>query len=284
LYIIQDKHYDNAYKASYLYQASSMIGTIIASGMVAFILWSNNYHLWRWCFLISGLVCIIAYILRISDSTNHNKLLFKKQTFELKLKQYIVPISAIAFSTGLSHITYAIPCIVMNSLIPLICDITLAEMMELNTVLLGVDMILIFVCGHILRKIHYNYIMIFSSLILMITVPILFVFLPDSDLWYITFVRIWIIFLGVIFMCPQNLYYFNIMNLSLDTKNNKNNQYLVAGIANALGAGIIGRTVPALSMWIWYITDNVTYIAAYIAIIAFMTTIFITMTANMPRN
>ena len=61
-------------------------------------------------------------------------------------------------------------------------------------------------------------------------------------------------------MCPQNLYYKKLFE-------NTKEQYMLVGMANALGAGIIGRTVPALSMWLWYMSESIWVIAGYVVVI-----------------
>lgn len=211
----------------------------------------------------SGLVCFVAYGMRYISTTQNEKLLFQSYEFSSiqSFWKHRISMLSVAFTTGLSHITYAIPCIVMNSLMPLIADVTLAEMMELNTILLILDMLMIFVIGPFLARFDYLHIIRKSTLAMIISIPILIIFLPDSGLWYISFVRIWIVFLGVIFMCPQNLYYKKLFE-------NTKEQYVLVGMANALGAGIIGKTVPAISMWLWYMTESIWSIAGYVSIVA----------------
>jgi MFS family permease len=262
LYILENKDYKSAFKVSYIYQGSSMLGTILASGVSALILWMERPDLWRFCFMGSGLGCFIAYGIRYFDTTQAEKKLF--QSYEISmfksLWKYKISILSVAFTTALSHMTYAIPCIVMNSLMPLIADITFIEMIELNTILLIFDMIMIFTIGPFLARFNYLDVIRKSTIAIILSIPLLMIFLPGSNLWYISFVRIWIVFLGVIFMCPQNLYYKKLFE-------NTNEQYVLVGISNALGAGVIGKTMPVVSMWLWYMTESVWSIAGYIGLI-----------------
>ena len=206
----------------------------------------------------SGLVCFVAYGMRYFDATKAEKMLF--QSYEISMLKsfwkHKISMLSVAFTTGLSHMTYAIPCIVMNSLMPLIADVTFAEMMELNTLLLILDMLMIFAIGPFLARFDYLAIIRKSTVAIILSAPLLMIFLPNSSIWYISFVRIWIVFLGVIFMCPQNLYYKKLFE-------NTKEQYVLVGIANALGAGIIGKTIPVVSMWLWYMTGSVWAIAGY---------------------
>jgi len=263
LYILENKDHKAALKASYIYQGSSMIGAILASAISALILWLDRPELWRYCFMGSGLICFVAYGMRYFGTTQDEKLLF--QSYESSTLQtfwkHRIAMLAVAFTTALSHMTYAIPCIVMNSLMPLIADISLEEMMELNTILLILDMLMIFMIGPFLTRFDYMRVIHQSTIAMILSIPILIIFLPGSSIWYISFVRIWIIFLGVIFMCPQNLYYKKLFE-------NTKDQYVLVGMANALGAGALGKTIPAVSMWLWYLTESIWSIGGMFGLVA----------------
>ena len=261
LYILENKDHKSAFKASYIYQGSSMIGAILASAISALILWLGKPELWRYCFMGSGLVYFVAYGMRYSGTSKDEKLLFQGYEFSTfkSFWKHRISMLSVAFTTGLSHMTYAIPCIVMNSLMPLVADVTLEEMMKLNTILLVLDMLMIFTIGPFLARFDYLQIIRKSAMAMILSIPILIIFLPASGLMYISFVRIWIVFLGVIFMCQQNLYYKKLFE-------NTKEQYVLVGMANALGAGVIGKTIPAVSMWLWYMTESMWSIAGYVGI------------------
>ena len=161
----------------------------------------------------------------------------------------------------------------MNSLMPLIADVTITEMMELNTILLILDMLMIFAIGPILSRFNYITIIRKSAIAITLSIPILIIFLPESNIWYISFVRIWIVLLGVIFMCPQNLYYKKLFE-------NTKEQYLLVGMANALGAGVIGKTIPAISMLLWYMTESMWAIAGYVGSVGFCVLLLIIYLGN----
>jgi hypothetical protein len=97
-------------------------------------------------------------------------------------------------------------------------------------------------------------------------------FIPGSTIVFITFVRFWIIILGVLFLCPLNAWYKNIFTSS--------DQYLIVGLGNALGAGTIGHLTPAICLSIWYLTNNSLYVGFYIATIAISTFYIIKTTKN----
>lgn len=261
LYLLENKEDKAAFRASYLYQGSSVMGAIFASGVSAIILGTNVENLWRYCFISGGIVGFIAYALRFFAIENHKHYLLQDYSISIfkSLWRYKKPALSVALTTGFSHMTYAVPCIAMNSLMPLISNVTLEEMLQLNTILLVLDMAMIFLIGPILARFNYMKIIISSAMVITITVPLLLVFLPNSSIGYISFVRIWIVFWGVVFMCPQNLYYKKLFEHSHE-------KYLLVGMSNAIGAGVIGHTIPALAIWMWYMTNSTLAIAGYVAI------------------
>lgn len=263
LYILEGKTDSEAFKASYIYQGSSMVGMIFASAVSTLILWLDRTDLWRYCFIGSGFAYFVASSMRYAGSSFKEKKLFENYEFSIfKLFwKNKLPMLSVALTTSLSHMTYAVPFVLMNSLMPLITNVTLAEMMKLNTLLLVFDMIMIFIAGPILSKFNYLSIIKISSLLIILTIPVLIVFLPGASIWYISVTRLWIIFLGVIFMSPQNLYYKKLFE-------SKKESYVLVGMANAFGAGIIGKTIPVVSMWLWYKSGSILIISGYVGFLA----------------
>lgn len=271
LYIIENKNYHDSYKASYIFQSSSMIGMILASFVSTLVFKFQIEFLWRYCFIFSGVLGLISCVARYygSNLLDLPKNLSEKNAakkFEFWQNRY--KILFIVFASSLSYITYAIPFITMNSLIPLVTNISMASMMELNTILLLFDLSLLFILGRFLKNCDYIKVSIYSSLLLGCTIPILFFFLPGSGIYYVTFVRLWIILLGVIFVCPQNLIFKDAFKYSP-------HKYMLVGTSSALGSSTLGRLTPAICLFIWQSTNNISAIAFYITIIAILTSFFL---------
>jgi hypothetical protein len=208
----------------------------------------------------------IGYILRIWDKTEAPKIeMFSKfqwASFQLLFK-YRLEVLQIALTTGLSHITSVIPFVLLNTLMPIVdSSITIHDMMKFNTGLLILDLILIPIVGRLLERSSVIKIMAYAVAILGLTAPFLMAFLSSGGLLYSTLVRIWIVILGVIFLCPQHLFY-----QRLFTEGNQD-KYFVVGMANALGAATIGKLTPALCMWLWHLTHNMVIIGLYVTLVA----------------
>lgn len=260
LYIMEHKGSSQALKASYLYHSSSMAGTILASGAVTLVL-ASSHEVWRWCFWVGGLTGVAGYILRRYSSTPAETKAFEAYQLSslISLWQHKANILRVAMATGFGHITGTVPFIFMNSFVPLVTSISLETMMVLNTALLAFDMVLIPLLGRITLKYDGVKVMGFASLVLSLTIIPLFAYLPEASLGYVAFVRVWIVFWGVVFLCPMNFWFKSLFPVT--------EQYLLVGMGGALGATTIGRLTTPLCLWLWYVSELSFIPAVYMAII-----------------
>ncbi len=264
LYIMEHKSSSYALKASHLYQSSSMLGTILASGAVTLVLVSPH-EAWRWCFWAGGLTGVVGYGLRrYSSSPAETKAFASYQVSSLaSLWTHKANVLRVAVATGFGHITGTIPFVFMNSFVPLVTSISLETMMVLNTVLLAFDMVLIPLLGRITLRYEGVKVMVLASVILSFTIVPLFAYLPEASLGYVVFVRVWIVFWGVAFMCPMNFWFKSLFPLS--------EQYLLVGMGGALGATTLGRLTTPFCLWLWYISEISFVPAVYLAVIMVFT-------------
>lgn len=267
LYLMEDKSDHNALKISHLYQSSSMLGAILASGMATCII-AFQPECWRLCFWLGGGTGGVVYILRKYSTLKDNKA--ELSSFEAYRSSSLKAvwdnrsnILRVAMGTGFGHITYSIPFVFMNSFIPLITTISLETMMVLNTVLLVFDMVMIPFVGRLLIPFQATTVMVTASLILTVTLVPLFSYLPGASLEYVIFVRIWIVFWGVVFLCPLNFWFKSLFHSS--------EKYLLVGMGTALGASTLGRATTPLCLWLWYVSEHSTMPALYIAFLTLAT-------------
>ncbi|MFU7503106.1 MAG: MFS transporter, partial [Candidatus Tisiphia sp.] len=136
-------------------------------------------------------------------------------------------------------------------------------MMSVNTILLIIDVAMIPLVGHFIKKYRPVDVMIVSTSILFISIVPLWLYITDASVWYINFVRLWIITLGVTFACPLN-YWLNSLFRSSD-------KYMLVSIGDALGTSIFGRSTPAVCIAIWHFTGSSIAIGVYIAMITLVT-------------
>lgn len=262
LYIVENKTQIQGVKASYLYELSTMFGIIIASFLSNILISSNHHEYWRLCFILGGSTGIVGIYLRRYSNTSQRAIEQKSSTSNVILNNKC-NILRVSIVSGFSYMTYVIPFVVMNSFVPLITSISLEAMMSVNIILLIIDVAMIPLVGHFIKKYRPVDVMIVSTSILFISIVPLWLYITDASVWYINFVRLWIITLGVTFACPLN-YWLNSLFRSSD-------KYMLVSIGDALGTSIFGRSTPAVCIAIWHFTGSSIAIGVYIAMITLVT-------------
>lgn len=278
LYILEGKTEAQARKASYIYQSSSMVGIVIASALSTLVIWYDPTA-WRLCFIFGGVTGFAAYFLRRlamarearrenqGESPEHHFTNFNPQSLRI-LWKYRANVLRVALTDVFGHVTYIVPFVFMNSYVPLMTSVTLETMMGINTILLFLDAALIPMIGPIVARFDPVRVMVLSSLVLTTTFIPLFQFLPEATLPYIIFIRLWVLFWGVVFLCPLNVW---CKSLFKDTPE----KYFLVGMGGAIGAGTLGRTLTPIFLWLWYTTNIPAMPAVYMTLITFVTAIAI---------
>lgn len=274
LYMMEEKCDQDALKSSHWYQSSVMLGTLLASlcATIVISLPSNDYG-WRLCFGLAGTVGFMGFYLRYSlsneeaqdESSFAQRAQISKDRHSIfeTFWRYKYDIIRVALVTGFSYMTYAVPFVLMNSFVPLMTHLSLKEMMAFNTLLLIFDMLMIPWVGRLLIKVEGIKVMSFACGILMITIIPLFNNLPGASLAFVTFVRFWVVFWGIVFLCPADLWCKKLFTSS--------NQYLLVGMGNAIGTTTLGRLTPVICLWLWHTTQTPWLPGVYIALGIFAT-------------
>jgi MFS family permease len=264
-YILEDKPDRLAFRSSYMYQTSSMLGLVLASLVSTLIITYNMQHLWRYCFIFGGVVGVAALILR-KYRADLNAVSTKKKLFKFASKPLVSiwqkrrVIMRVSVVYAFSHITYSTPFILLNSLVPMISDLTLAQMMKINTSLLVFDLISLPAIGIVVERFSPSKVMSFAATILAVSIIPLWYLLEGASFWYVFAFRAWIVFFGVMFACPFNLWCAK--QISSDDK------YIIYGAASTFGAGLFGKVNPAICLYLFHASGSYMIISFYLA--AFM--------------
>src|SRR5262249_50092767 len=152
------------------------VGVIMASLLANCVVAFQEYSFaWRACFLISGLLGSGIYFFRRHQFAKCPIEIKKSRVPHLTTLIHWKPlweqqrnIVKIFWVCSFSYLTYGIPFILFNGLIPLISAITLEQMMTLNTMFLIVDLFLIPVIGRSIEKYDINRVMLGACFVLVI--------------------------------------------------------------------------------------------------------------------
>ena len=262
LYILQDRSEKEAFKNSYLYQISSICGISLASLSATLVHYLDTENSWRVVFFFGGSAAIIGNILRKNsditlEKSSEKSLKFYNHAGIKILWKHKLDLLQIAIINSISHLTYVIPFVTMNHLVPLITNIELKVMMAINSFMLVFDMIMIPLVGKIVSRFKANIIMLTACWVLAITIVPVWYFLDNASIIYVSFVRFWIIIWGVVFLCPLNLWLYN--------KIKGDEKYIVVGMGTTLGASIVGKMAPAICLVLYYKTGSYMSVAFCLA-------------------
>lgn len=271
LFILSDRNNFESNKNSYLYQTSSMVGIVLASLASTIILTlSMDQPYWRLCFVIGGLCALFGYKLRNMEQDVTNSILFDKRHLSYIRRPIFTSVHTlwknkiilfrIAIVSGFSYITYSIPFIVMNNLIPNFTEFTLEDMMASNTILLVLDMLLLPIVGHFLLKSSAKNTLLCCAILLLITsLPMLY-FAKDASFAYLIAIKLWIIIIGIAFCCKINLWCNDLIK--------GKEKYLIVGISGSIGSATIGKMAPATCLTLYYYIPSPMVIGVFMMMIA----------------
>ncbi|KJV57234.1 sugar (and other) transporter family protein [Orientia chuto str. Dubai] len=249
-------------KANSYYQCSTMIGIILASTVATIF---NN---WRYAFALGSLIGIIGLYFRLRIISLNN--LYISDTKEMisftRFNKFFLLLQ-VSCLHGLSYITYAVPFVLLDNIIPLISNISRVKMLTYSNILMYFDTAMIVVIGYIIKIHNYKIWMLLSVIILSVTMIPCFIYLPDLALPVIFLIKCWIIFWGVIFSTLLNV---------LLVQQVKDNKYLFIGTGYTIGCEFWGRSCVPICLALWkYFDNNLIAPAIYITVVCICTFSFL---------
>ncbi|CAM79224.1 proline/betaine transporter [Orientia tsutsugamushi str. Boryong] len=252
-------------KANSYYQCSTMIGIILASAIATIISSSTeSFANWRYAFALGMLTGIIGLCLRLvifsnSNSVNYTAYHKNVMTHSSKSNQTISSkfflLLKVSCLHGLSYITYAVPFVILDNIIPLISNISRTEILAYSNVLMYFDAAMIVAIGHIIRSNNYKIWMLLAVILFAVTIIPCFTYLPKLTLQVIILIKCWIIFCGVVFT--------SLLNVWLVQKVD-GNKYLFIGIGYVIGCEFWGRSSIAICLALWQYFNDLIAPAIYI--------------------
>lgn len=258
IYLIENSPENASDLTSSFYGASTIAGILLASlGVSLLCLFDSVQEHWRLLYFLGCLTILFACFLRKQGSVYKQKSLPKfsfKNTLEAcwKMKKTIL---TIAIASGFSYASYTLPLVLLNSLVPLISNTTQAEMMQVNTLLLVLDFLLLPFFGFLAHCFSREKMMMLAGILAVVTGVPLFWILPGASFWLIVAVRICLVVIGVGFSAP---FYAWSQQLVPATS-----RYTVISLGYALGTQLLGSPTAAISLWLFQQTNAITTVAWY---------------------
>ncbi len=233
---------------SSIYDATTIIGILIASGLVT-LFSSQNFieEGWRILFWIGGFTAILGVFMRMRahDSREFVRTLdIKKPSVFQILKEHKKPLVFLLFASGFTYTTYTLAFTLMIGFVPLVTALTKTEVMQINSWLLVYDMLLLPCVGYLASRIGKEKLMLCGALCSLIFALPLFYFLDQAHVGTVIFVRMLIVTFGVCFAAPYHAW--TIERIAPQYR------YTVISLGYSLGSQIIGAPTAAICIWLYH--------------------------------
>jgi len=227
------------------YDASSLGGILLASGLVAWMSAQGGIEeSWRLLFWVGGMSALWGIFLRwkVTDGAEFVEAP-KIGNYFGALQEHKLSLLSILLASGFSYTTYALAFTLMNGYIPLITSLSKTEVMQVNTGLLVVDLLLLPCFGYLASKLGKERVMLAGAIGSVILAIPLFSFLPEASLSAVIAVRLMLVVCGVAFAAP---YYAWAME-----QVPPRHRYLILSLGGALGSQLIGAPTSAVCLWLY---------------------------------
>lgn len=260
IYLIENLPESEKDMISSLYNSSTIAGVLLASAGVSFLCAFNKIEeYWRILFFSGSFTAIFVVFLRCNMSLK-TRLINSSPTVSFKSVlsscwQRWQVLIAIAITSGFSYASYALSLVLMNGFVPLVSPVSKAEMMHLNTFLLGIDFLLLPVFGVLAKRFSREKMMIISGALAMLTgFPLLWL-LEGASLITIIFIRLAFVIIGVWFSAPFHAWVQTLVPAS--------HRYTVISFGYSLGSQVFGGPTAAISLWLFQKTNWIVSIGLY---------------------
>ena len=232
---------------SSFYDISSIGGILVASGLVT---WMSGQGLvaenWRILFWMGGITALPGLILRLmaEDTTEFTlQPTAKSVGWVQTLIEHRRTLLSIILASGFSYTTYYLGFTLMNGYIPLITTISKTRVMEVNTLLLVVDMLLLPCFGYLSYKFGKERMMFLGAVCSVLGAVPLFLLLENASIIHVIIIRLAIIIPGIAFAAP---YYAWSME-----KVPPPHRYLIVSFGTTLGSQLIGASSSPICLWLY---------------------------------
>ena len=241
------------------YGASSIVGYVIASGLVAwFSLQGFIDEGWRILFWIGGLAAVFGVFLRLKNQEEDVKPVKRVPLLEA-LTQHRSSLLTIILASGFSYVTYAMPCVLMNGFVPLVTDLSKTAVMQVNTLLLVIDMALLPVFGYLAQRFGKERLMFIGAFWSAALAIPLFYLVGGASLGLVIAIRLTLVVLGVVFAAPYHAWALERVV--------PEHRYTVLCLGSALGSQLIGAPASAISLSLYQMTGWVWAPGIYLGVI-----------------
>jgi MHS family proline/betaine transporter-like MFS transporter len=246
LYLLENTAPGRRSLISGFYGASSIVGYVMASGLV--VIFSQHGYIeegWRVLFWIGSVTAVFGVTLRLKNRDEDTKPIQRLPLVQV-LREHRHSLLAIILASGFSYATYAMPCVLMNGFVPLVTSLTKTAVMQVNTLLLIIDMLLLPVFGYLAHRFGKERVMFIGAFWSAVLAIPLFYLVGGASLWMVIAIRLILVILGVAFAAPYHAWALERVAPEY--------RYTILCLGSALGSQLIGGPASAVSLWLYQLT------------------------------
>ena len=229
-----------------LYNASTVGGILLASFAIAL-----GAH-WRWLYL--GGACTLFFVSVLRKRLVADRPAPRSENRLKKAWEYRTPFVILLILFGFSYATFSVAIVMVSSLMPFISSVSKMQMMEWNTYLLLLDLMVLPICAYFSAKLMR------LSLIAALFGPLFFIALEGSSLSMVFFVRSIFVLIGASFSASMQQFSMKLLPQEY--------RYSLSSLACSVGALVFGGPTTALSLWLYHKTGSVAASSLYWSFLA----------------
>lgn len=272
VFVLEHTHEKRHDIMSSLYAASTVAGILLASAAVSALYFFDVMSSgWRLLYLAGSVTVLCGSLLRLqiplTESPQHQRL--PKGELLRSLWRERLTLTAVIMASGFAYSTYSIALVLMNGFIPLVSEISRAEAMALNTILLVLDLAALPLFGMVAERFSRTKMMAAAAACAAVSGVPLFLMLEGATLGMAFGVRICMVILGVWFSAVFHSWSQHLIPAS--------HRYLIISFGYAIGTQLLGSPTAAISMWLYHSTGIAASAAWYWMLLAAATSCWILM-------
>ena len=243
IFVLEQTHSTKRGLISSLYDASSVGGILIASGLVTWFSYLGTIdQMWRVLFWAGGFTAVFGFFFRLK-TVDTGEFVRSKDFFN-GLKEQKRALISIVLASGFSYTTYSFAFTLMNGYIPLVTSIGRSDVMKVNTALLVVDMFLLPCFGYLANRFSKERVMLFGAVSSAVTaIPLFYLLGGATSLGTVIGVRLAIVFFGVAFAAPYHAWALEQVP--------PQSRYTVLSLGYTLGSQLIGAPASAICLCLY---------------------------------
>ncbi len=254
IFLLENSEEEKKDFISGLFGSSTIAGILLASGAVSLLFFLEFIDQgWRILYLFGFLTALSVLFLRTGVNVGTKDQIKKRGQKYAKFSWH--PFLTIMLVSGFSYASYAVSLVLMNGFVPLIANVSLDEMMHVNTLLLFLDCLLLPIFGILAKRYSREKMMMLSSMAAFLIAIPLFSALEGATYMTAFIIRMIFIIMGVGFSAPYHSWAQNLVPYE--------ERYMTLSFAYSLGSQIFGTPTVALSLWLFKTTGWVGSAAFY---------------------